>query len=81
MNMVFANTCVYCLTDSVVKFDTLPDEALVNLKTIMALSCRSKSSIYRDIAASRLARPIHIGSKSARWRVGDVREYLTGKSN
>ena len=79
--MVFANTCVHCLTDSVVKFDTLPDEALVNLKTIMALSCRSKSSIYRDIAASRLARPIHIGSKAARWRVGDVREYLTGKSN
>ena len=79
--MVFANICVHCLPDSVVKFDTLPDEALVNLKTIMALSCRSKSSIYRDIAASRLARPIHIGSKAARWRVGDVREYLTGQSN
>ena len=81
MDMVFANTCVHCLPDSVAAFDTLPDEALVTLQAIITLSCRSKSSIYRDIAASRLARPIHIGSKSARWRVGDVREYLTGKSN
>jgi|GEM_PF-504442 len=79
MDMVFANTCVHCLPDDVSAFDTLPDEALVNLKVIIVLSCRSKSSIYRDIAANRLTRPIHIGSKSARWRVGDVREYLTGK--
>lgn len=80
MPLVFAKTSVQCLPDSVVAFDALPEKALVNLKTIMALSCRSKSSIYRDIAASRLARPIHIGPKSARWRVGDVRAYLNGNS-
>ena len=80
MNLAFANSCARCLPDSVASFDSLPEDALVNLKTIMALSCRSKSSIYRDIAASRLSRPIHIGPKSARWRVGDVREYLTGNS-
>lgn len=80
MNLAFTNSCARCLPDGVAAFDALPEEALVNLKTIMALSCRSKSSIYRDIAASRLARPIHIGPKSARWRVGDVREYLTGNS-
>ena len=80
MNLAFTNSCARCLPDGVAAFDALPEEALVNLKTIMALSCRSKSSIYRDIAANRLARPIHIGPKSARWRVGDVREYLTGNS-
>ena len=80
MKLAFANSCARCLPDSMAAFDALPEEALVNLKTIIALSCRSKSSIYRDIAANRLARPIHIGPKSARWRVSDVRAYLTGNS-
>lgn len=80
MNLVFTKKYVRCLPESVAAFDTLPEEALVDLRTVTVLSCRSKSSIYRDITAGRLARPVHIGPKSARWRVGDVREYLTGKS-
>jgi len=65
---------------SIAEFDTLPAAALVKLKDVIVLSCRSKSSIYRDIAAGRLSKPVHIGSQAVRWRVGDVREYLTGNS-
>jgi len=76
--------CAQCAlrrsSHSIAEFDTLPDGALVDLKTVMVLSSRSKSSIYRDIAAKRLSKPVHIGSQAVRWRVGDVREYLTGET-
>lgn len=64
--------------ETITAFDTLPDGALVDLKTIIALSCRSKSSIYRDIAAGRLSKSVRIGEHSVRWRVSDVRKYLAG---
>jgi predicted DNA-binding transcriptional regulator AlpA len=80
MKMTFTNGDMRSLFDSIAAFETLPDVALVDLKTVMALSCRSKSSVYRDIAAQRLSKPIQIGMKSVRWRVIDVRNYLSGNS-
>ena len=80
MSMAFDYNYLLRLPDSVANFDNLPAEALVNLKTVMMLSSRSKSSVYRDIQACRLAKPIRIGPKSSRWRVCDVKEYLTGQS-
>ena len=68
------------LFDNISSFDTLPNEAVVDLKTVRALSSRSKTSIYRDIAAGRLSKPIRIGPQAVRWRVGNVREYLAGKT-
>lgn len=61
------------------EFNSLPDIALVDIKTVVALKSRSKSSIYRDISAGRLPRPTIVGS-SSRWRVEDVRAYLAGKN-
>ncbi len=80
--MLFATKQGYtrCLFDTISAFDTLPDEAIIDLKTIIALSSRSKTSIYRDIAAGRLSKPVRIGPQAVRWRVGNVREYLSGNS-
>lgn len=79
MQIACAKRAMRRCNNTIAEFDTLPDAALVNLKAIIALSCRSKSSIYRDIAAGRISKPVYIGSQSVRWRVGDVREYLAGE--
>jgi predicted DNA-binding transcriptional regulator AlpA len=64
--------------DRVAAFDNLPDGALIDLPTLTALACRSKASVYRDVAAGRLPKPIRVGLQSVRWRVADVRAYLNG---
>ena len=58
-------------------FPLLPDEALIEIRTVSALLGRSKASIYRDVAIGRLPAPIKLGG-STRWRVGGVRAALGG---
>lgn len=64
--------------DHVAAFDHLPDSALIDLLTVTALASRSKASVYRDVAAGRLSKPVRVGLQSVRWRVADVRAYLKG---
>ena len=67
-----------CRYAHVVSFDSLPNSALIDLRSLMVLSCRSRASIWRDVKAGRLPKPIAIGAKTRRWRVEDVRSYLKG---
>jgi predicted DNA-binding transcriptional regulator AlpA len=64
--------------DHVASFDKLPDTALVSLHTVVALASRSRASVYRDVEAGYLARPVRIGTYATKWRVSDVRAYLNG---
>lgn len=64
--------------DHLTSFDDLPGTALVDVQTITALAKRSRASIWRDVQAGRLPKPIAIGPKTRRWRVADVRAYLNG---
>lgn len=64
--------------DCIQIFGALPDDALVDLKTVSTLASRSRSSIYRDIHLGHLGKPIRLGKSSSRWRVEDVRAYLNG---
>ena len=66
--------------DCIQIFGALPDDALVDLKTLCTLASRSRSSIYRDIQLGHLGKPIRVGQSSSRWRVEDVRAYLNGNS-
>jgi predicted DNA-binding transcriptional regulator AlpA len=66
--------------DCIQIFKALPDEALVDLKTVSTLASRSRSSIYRDIRHGHLEEPLRLGKTSSRWRVEDVRAYLNGNS-
>ena len=59
-------------------FGALPDDALVDLKTVSTLTSRSRSSIYRDIRLGYFVKPLRLGKTSSRWRVEDVRAYLNG---
>jgi predicted DNA-binding transcriptional regulator AlpA len=58
-------------------FQSLPDDARIDVHAVCALLGRSRASIYRDVEHGRLAHQVKIGH-SARWRVGDVRAALKG---
>ena len=64
--------------DCIRTFETLPNEALVDLKMVSSLASRSRSSIYRDIQQGYFVKPLRLGKSSSRWRVEDVRAYLAG---
>lgn len=66
------------LTSVVRDFDNLPDSALLDVRAVSILACRSRASIWRDVRDGRLPQPIAIGAQSKRWRVADVRAYLNG---
>jgi predicted DNA-binding transcriptional regulator AlpA len=59
-------------------FDSLPDSALVDVKTISALLGRSPSSIWRDARLGKLPSPVKTGPACTRWNVGAIRRHLAG---
>lgn len=59
-------------------FNNLPADALIDNWTVAALLGRSRASVWRDVAQGRLAQPLHVGARSTRWRVGDVRAAMAG---
>jgi predicted DNA-binding transcriptional regulator AlpA len=67
--------------DEIVDIDRLPESALVGTKDICLLARRSRTSIWRDVKAGRLPKPIRLGAYAARWRVADVRQFLAGNQN
>ena len=65
----------------IANFDNLPDAALISARELMALSGRSRTSLWRDVLHEHLADPVVIGSRTVKWRVSDVRAYLAGVYN
>lgn len=53
----------------------LPD-ALLNVKTVSAVTALSAASIYRKLAAKAFPAPIRMGQRCTRWRSGDVRNWI-----
>jgi predicted DNA-binding transcriptional regulator AlpA len=56
----------------------LPAGALVSAKELSLLAGRSRASLWRDVQAGRLPKPLAIGPQTRRWRIEDVRAYLKG---
>ena len=57
----------------------LPAGALVSAKELSLLAGRSRASLWRDVQAGRLPKPVAIGRQTRRWRIEDVRAYLNGE--
>lgn len=57
-------------------FPSLPDDALIDDRTVAALLGRSRPSVWRDVAGGRIPAPIKVGARSTRWRVGEIRQCL-----
>ena len=66
----------------IANFNNLPDAALISAKELMALSGRSRTSLWRDVHRGSLPKPKKIGPRSVRWQALDVRHFLNeGSSN
>lgn len=61
-------------------FDRLPGGALLSARDLVALSGRSRTSVWRDVKHGRLAKPVRLGPNCIRWRVEDARKYLASAS-
>lgn len=66
------------ILDRLSALDRMPDSALISTKELSYLTGRSRSSIWRDVRANRLPRPIAFGPQARRWRLKDVRTYMEG---
>jgi predicted DNA-binding transcriptional regulator AlpA len=64
-----------------VKFDELPDEALVPLTMAMDVSGKRSTAIYDGIKKHTFPAPVKLSSRCVRWRVGDLRHWLADPSN
>lgn len=58
------------------RFDSLPDSAMVDVKTVAAILSRSETSIWRDARNDKMPRPLKVGPASTRWNVGAIRRHL-----
>ncbi len=60
-------------------FSTLPDEAMVSVKTVAAVLEQATVTVWRRAAREEhFPKPRKLGTRCTRWRVGDVRAFLAG---
>lgn len=58
-------------------FDELPDSAYVPLLIVCALLSCSPATVWRRVRSGQLVSPVRIGSRTTRWKVGDLRRALS----
>lgn len=58
------------------RFDSLPDNAILRIRDVMALTNLARSSIYREMERGRFPKQFKITAYAAGWRLGDVRQWL-----
>lgn len=63
------------------EFDSLPDSALIDARTIAGLMGCSINTVWRRAKAKALPAPIRVSAAQTRWRVGDVRKALSDLGN
>lgn len=68
---------------SKIRFQDLPDEALIRLRQMIALRLvpYSASTLWRRCRSNDFPRPIKVSPGVTAWRVGDVRRYLKNVGN
>ena len=63
------------------KFDDLPDDALIPISVVMDVTGRRTTSIYSDIKQHKFPSPERWGSRCSRWRVGLIRRWLVSPAS
>lgn len=62
--------------DIALKFDDLPDAALIPIVVVMDVVGKRKTSIYAGVKSGKFPTPEKFGTRCTRWRVGTVRKWL-----
>lgn len=61
-------------------FGNLPNDAIVSVRAIAALTGNGVSTIWRYAAQNPdFPKPVKLSARCTRFRVGDVRAWLAGK--
>lgn len=63
------------ISSTVIQFDTLPEAAFIDARTVCALLMCGNTSLWRHVHAGRLPAPKKFG-RSSRWNVGELRRAL-----
>lgn len=59
----------------------LPDEALVPVPVLAALTQQGTSTAWRKLASDPdYPKPIRLGNRCTRVRLGDIRAYIAGRA-
>jgi prophage regulatory protein len=64
------------ITATFMAFDDLPDSAYVALPVVCALYDCSPATVWRRVASGQLVAPHRLGTRTTRWRVGELRAAL-----
>lgn len=64
------------LPDSARHFDSLPNSALIDIASLVAVTGKSRATVYRWIEKGILPKPHKRAGTQNVWSVGDVRRSL-----
>ena len=59
-----------------IPFSEMPDEAIVRLPQVKAMTGLSRSTIYENVAAGRFPKQIKLTRHAVGWRLGDIRSLV-----
>lgn len=62
--------------ESLKQFDSLPDSAHVQLRTVAAVVGVSESTVWRMVKRGNLPSPKRISERASRWNVGALRRAI-----
>jgi predicted DNA-binding transcriptional regulator AlpA len=62
-------------------FAAAPDDGFVKTSTLEALFACSRTTVWRHIKNGVIPQPVHVGTKSRLWSVGQIRAALAALAN
>jgi predicted DNA-binding transcriptional regulator AlpA len=66
------------MADPLKNLETLPDDALVGVRTVAAMLDCSPNTVWRSSKAGNIPAPIHIATRTVRWNLGELRVFING---
>ncbi|MFT3963708.1 helix-turn-helix transcriptional regulator [Propionivibrio sp.] len=66
---------------TLVAFNSLPDEALIDVRFVAVLFDCSDNTVWRRVKSGMLPSPIRVSPQQTRWRVGGIRKVLASLDN
>ena len=51
-------------------------DRIIRLEEVKKITCKSKTTIYKDIAAGTFPAPLKIGVRAVAWRLSEIKMWL-----
>lgn len=68
------------LPPELINFDSLPNSAYIRLPVLVALYGISKGTIWKNVRAGKIPRPIKLSERCTAWNVGEIKADLAAKA-